>query len=190
MRLLSTFFSPLNSFGRKLVTSARGRKLIERCVRKSDRARSLYLKAGLKSCGANVHFQLPVCLTHPWMIEIGDDVSFAAYVHVWGGGGVKIGSRVMIGSHTAISSVTHDYNSEVMYGTIIESAIVIGDDVWIGAHATIMPGIHVGTGAVVGAGCVVTKDVPERAIVVGIPARVVRFRPIASVKLERELSVG
>jgi maltose O-acetyltransferase len=189
-RLLSKLISPLDSFGRRLVTSPRGRNLIARCVRKSNQARALYLKAGLKACGANVSFQLPVCLTHPWMIEIGDDVSFAAYVHVWGGGGVKIGNRVMIGSHTAISSVTHDYDAAVMTGTIIEKPIVIGDDVWISAHAMILPGVNVGTGAVIGAGCVVTKDVPARAIVVGIPGRVLRFRPPASAPVERKLSVS
>lgn len=52
----------------------------------------------------------------------------------------------------------------------------IGNDVWIGAHSVIMPGIKIGNGVVVGAGCVVTKDIPDYAIVVGVPSRILKFR--------------
>lgn len=53
----------------------------------------------------------------------------------------------------------------------------IGDDVWIGANAVILPGAVIGTGAVIGAGPVVTSHISEYAIAVGVPARVIRFRP-------------
>lgn len=59
---------------------------------------------------------------------------------------------------------------------IIEEKIRIEHDVWIGAHAKIMPGITIGTGAVVGAGAIVTHNVPPYAIVAGIPARIIRYR--------------
>ena len=52
----------------------------------------------------------------------------------------------------------------------------IGDDVWIGSRAIILQGVHVGTGAVVGAGAVVTKDVPPYAVVAGCPAKILRYR--------------
>jgi maltose O-acetyltransferase len=83
----------------------------------------------------------------------------------------------MIGAHTAITSVTHDYRQATMYGTVVMKPVTIGSDVWIGTHCVIMPGITVGSGAVLGAGCVVTKDVPENAIVMGVPGGVVGFRP-------------
>jgi len=54
--------------------------------------------------------------------------------------------------------------------------VVIGNDVWIGANSVIMPGVTIGDGAVIGAGAVVTKDVPAYAIVVGVPAKVVKYR--------------
>ena len=57
-----------------------------------------------------------------------------------------------------------------------EKPIVIEDDVWIGARVIILPGVHIGTGAVVGAGAVVTKDVPDYAVVGGNPARILKMR--------------
>ena len=57
-----------------------------------------------------------------------------------------------------------------------EKPIVIGDDVWIGGHVIVLPGVHIGTGAIVGAGAVVTKDVPDYAVVGGNPARIIKSR--------------
>ena len=53
--------------------------------------------------------------------------------------------------------------------------VKIGNKVWIGAHATILPGVTIGNGAVVGAGAVVTKDVPENAVVAGVPAKIIKI---------------
>lgn len=161
----------------KWLVSAWGRGIIIRLTGFYNHSRAIYLKNSLKCCGDPVHLQFPIYLTHSEMIEIGNNVSLAGFIHVWGGGGVKIGSRVMIGSHTAISSVTHDYSAETMYGTVVTKPIVINDDVWIGTHAVILPGVTIGEGAVIAAGCVVTKDVPARAIVAGVPGRLLRFRP-------------
>ena len=58
--------------------------------------------------------------------------------------------------------------------------MVIADDAWLGTNAVILPGVRVGNGAVVGAGAVVTKDVPANAIVVGNPARLLRTRSVAA----------
>ena len=82
----------------------------------------------------------------------------------------------MIGSHTAITSLTHDHGRERMQDTLIKREVVIEDDVWIGTHAIIMPGVTVGRGAVVGAGCVVTKDVAPYSVVVGIPGELLKMR--------------
>lgn len=65
-------------------------------------------------------------------------------------------------------------NSEIE--ALDKGGIVVDDDVWIGYRATILDGVHIGQGAIVGAGAVVTKDVPPYAVVGGVPAKVIRFR--------------
>lgn len=129
------------------------------------------------------HFGRKSSLSHPFVvaglgnISIGEDSHIAPFAHIWGQGGVTIGDRVLIASHTAITSLTHDYTHEqIRFAPIISKPIKISDDVWIGAHSVIMPGVTLGKGCVVGAGSVVTKDVPSMAIVVGSPAKILKYR--------------
>ncbi|MGD0200502.1 MAG: acyltransferase [Bryobacteraceae bacterium] len=138
-----------------------------------------WLKLILKKCGARLQVQRPFVILGPAQVAIGDDVSFGAYLHIWGMGGVTIGNRVMIGSHVAITSLTHDYTAAAMKGTSIARPIVIEDDVWLGTHCVILPGVCVGRGAVVAAGAVVTEDVPPYTVVAGVPARLLKRRPEA-----------
>ncbi len=142
----------------------------------SNKAKLIVLCKSLKTCGRLLSVQFPVTVVNPQMIEIGDNVSIAAYVHMWGKGGINIGNRVMIGSHTAIASLTHDYSKEIMFDTLIEKNVFIEDDVWIGTHCIILPGIRIGKGAVVGAGTLVTKNVPPNTIFSGIPGQIRKQR--------------
>jgi maltose O-acetyltransferase len=130
----------------------------------------------LKKCGEGLSIQFPIIIEGYDYIEIGEKVAFAAFVHIWGSGGVKIGKNVMIGAHTAISSITHDYNQKLMYGTSITKEVSIGNNVWIGSNCIILPGVKIGDGAVIGAGSVVTKNVKENAIVFGNPAKFFKER--------------
>ena len=132
----------------------------------------------LKTVGTKVSIRQPVCFEGAEFIEIGNNVSIAAFVHIWGHGGVKIGNGVMIASHTAISTITHDTGKENMIETVIAKSIVIEDNVWIGAHAVIMPGVTIKKGAVIGAGAVVLKDVEPYQVVGGVPATVIKERNI------------
>ena len=118
--------------------------------------------------------QWPVTITGD--VCVGDRVSMAAYVHIWGEGGVSIGSGVMIGSHTAIVSITHDLTLPEMWKTEQLGSVHIADNVWIGAHCVILPGVTIGRGSVVGAGTIVTRSVPANAIVTGVPGAVRRDR--------------
>ena len=132
--------------------------------------------ARFKRCGSHVDVYYPVCIQTAENVTVGDNVSIGPFVHMWAKGGIRIGSRVMIGSHSAITTLTHDHRQASMQSTLIAREIIIEDDVWIGAHSVIMPGITIGSGAVVGAGAVVTKNVEPRSIVAGVPAKVLKYR--------------
>lgn len=90
-------------------------------------------------------------------------------------GKVTIGDYVMIGPNVTLCTAGHPLDAATRY-TYAEFAkpITIADKVWIGANVVVLPGVNIGSGAVVGAGSVVTKDVPANTVVVGNPARVVK----------------
>lgn len=160
----------------RLLNSSLGEYAVRAWAHRVDVYRQTAIAGPLKTCGHGVRFQEPVLIAQPEEVEIGDEVSFAAFVHIWGAGGVCIGARTMIGSHTAISSVTHDYTRPDMHNTVVLKRIEIGPDVWIGAHSMIMAGVTIGEGAVIGAGSIVTHDVAPFTIVAGVPARLLKER--------------
>ncbi|UCG22691.1 MAG: acyltransferase [Chloroflexota bacterium] len=113
-------------------------------------------------------------------IDLGNDVSIGPHCTIRAGiSPVVIGSYVTIGSHTAVVSGNPGYErSDIPMKRQVGSArgITIGDDVWIGAGVRILDGVTVGRGSVAGAGAVVIEDVPEYAIVAGVPAKVIGSR--------------
>lgn len=93
--------------------------------------------------------------------------------------GMQVGSYVMIGPNCSFLGVDHDFGEwkkPMLFQKVLMKEIVIEDDVWIGANVTVLGGVRIGRGAVVGAGAVVTKDVPNYAIVGGVPAKLIRYR--------------
>jgi acetyltransferase-like isoleucine patch superfamily enzyme len=88
-------------------------------------------------------------------------------------GGVSIGDDCLIGHNTVLATLNHDLDPS-RRADMHPAAITIGRNVWIGSNATVLPGVTIGDNAVVAAASVVTRDVPENAVVVGSPARVVR----------------
>lgn len=91
----------------------------------------------------------------------------------FGRGGITIGDEVFIGPKVNLITINHDPNPDNRSATY-GRPIVIGDKVWIGINSTILPGVRIGYGAIVGAGSVVTKDVPPLTVVAGNPARIIK----------------
>lgn len=91
---------------------------------------------------------------------------------------LHIGERVMIGPHCYFTDGNHGTapDTSVQAQPMRHKPLIVEDEAWIGAHVTVLAGVRIGKGAVVGAGSVVTRDVPSMAIVVGNPARLLRYR--------------
>jgi maltose O-acetyltransferase len=128
-------------------------------------------------CGKDVNVEHGVDFEGGFQLEIGDRSGLGVNSFI---GVVKIGNDVMMGREVIMISQNHIFSDITrpmnIQGTEEPRPIIIGDDVWIGARAVILPGIRIGKGAIIGAGSVVTTDVPEYAIVGGNPARILRFR--------------
>lgn len=88
-------------------------------------------------------------------------------------GGIFIGDGSLIGHNVVIATLNHAMAPDDR-GTMIPAPVHIGNRVWIGSNATILPGVTIGDGAIVAAGAVVTRDVPENTVVGGVPARIIR----------------
>jgi maltose O-acetyltransferase len=91
---------------------------------------------------------------------------------------VEIGDNVMMGPYVMITTLNHGMGMETTMDSQASSVqdVSIGRDVWIGGHVCVLPGVHVGDGAVLAAGAVVTRDVEPYTIVGGIPARPIGSR--------------
>ena len=162
--------------------------------------RRLLFRALCRRVGHGIEIGPGVVIQHPETMEFGDCVFVGAQTMIQGrsGGTCRIGSHVWIGPHAYLDArnlVMQDYvgwgpGAKVLGSThtgepvdvpvittnLIIKPVVIGLGSDIGTNATILPGVRVGVHAIVGAGAVVTGDVPDYAVVGGVPARVLRMR--------------
>jgi galactoside O-acetyltransferase len=120
-------------------------------------------------------------------ITIGDHVQINAGGYLSGEGGLTIGDYALIGANSCLISAghqIHDPDRLIQQQGLTYGRIIIGRGAWIGAGAIVLQGVMVGDGAVVGAGAVVCKDVPPLAVVVGNPARIIKYRGRTGCKKE------
>lgn len=106
-------------------------------------------------------------------ITVGDGVFINACCHFQDHGGVTLGEGCQIGHNVVFATLNHGLAPEDRK-TTYPAPIVLGKNVWVGSNSTILSGVTIGDNAVVGAGTVVTKDVPANTVVGGIPARVIK----------------
>lgn len=105
---------------------------------------------------------------------IGANVFINQGCHFMDMGGITIGDDVMIGPKVNLVSSGHPVSPAERRNGIVAKPITIGTNVWIGAAATILPGVTIGDNAVVAAGAVVSRDVPANTLAAGVPARVLK----------------
>src|SRR5215831_5007041 len=164
------------------------------------RMRRVHLRAMCKCTGNDLQVNPGVILKHPETMEFGDSVFIGAQAMIQGrfDGTCKIGNHVWIGPQAYFDArdlVLEDYvgwgpgarvlgsahtgdpiDIPIIATNLVIKPVVIGYGADIGVNAVILPGVRVGAHAIVGAGAVVTHDVPDYAVVAGIPARVIRSR--------------
>lgn len=103
-------------------------------------------------------------------IEVGKNVFINSGCRFQDQGGITIGDGVLVGHNVVLATLNHDVDPEKR-STLHPAPINVGNNVWIGANATVVPGVTIGDGAIIAAGSVVTKDVPSNVIVGGVPAK-------------------
>lgn len=140
-----------------------------------DREREAILSSLLGKMGKNVTVISPFYCDYGYNIEVGDNFFANTNFVVLDGAKVTIGNNVFIAPNVGIYTAGHPLDVEQRNeGLEYAFPITIGDNVWIGGHVCIMPGVTIGNGAVIGAGSVVTKDIPANVLAVGNPCRVLR----------------
>lgn len=106
-------------------------------------------------------------------ISIGKDVFINSGCHFQDQGGIEIGNGVLIGHSVVLATINHDLAPSQKRKNHY-APIKIGNYVWIGSNATILPGVTIGEWSVVAAGAVVSKDVPSYTVVGGVPAKILK----------------
>jgi acetyltransferase-like isoleucine patch superfamily enzyme len=118
-------------------------------------------------------------MTYGGVIRIGANVGINPYCVLYGHGGLTIGDDTLIAAHVVIIPANHKFDRgdvPIRSQGLTCRGVTIGKNVWLGARTVILDGVSIGEGAVIGAGSVVTRSIPQRAVAVGVPARVVKVR--------------
>lgn len=137
--------------------------------------RKKILKELIPNSGKNLWIEPPFYCDYGYNIKLGEKVFFNFNCIILDVMEVKIGSRCMFGPNVQIYTATHPLNHEERNsGREFAKPISIGEDCWIGGGAIICPGVSIGDRTVIGAGSIVTKDIPDDVFAAGNPCRIIR----------------
>jgi len=133
-------------------------------------ARRLYLRAMGIAHGRHVFIGPHFHVRCPANLTLGERCGIGSYARIWNYAPVKLGDDFLSAAGLTINSGGHDVSTMVPFS----KPVSIGDRVWCGVNVTILAGVTIGDDVVIGAGSVVTEDLPSNVVAVGVPARVVR----------------
>lgn len=123
----------------------------------------------------NVSISIPFDTDYGWNVKLGKNVYVNTNCYFMDGGQITIGDNVFIGPNCGFYTATHPLNFHHRNeGFEKAGPINIGNNTWFGGHVAVLPGVTIGEGSVIGAGSVVTKDIPPHSLAVGNPCKVVR----------------
>lgn len=132
----------------------------------------------LNKTGKNFIFTPPFFCDYGYNIEIGDNFYANTNLVILDAAKVRIGDNVFIAPHVGIYTAGHPLDIEQRNaGLEYARPITIGNNVWIGGHVVLLPGVSIGDNTTIGAGSVVTKNIPANVLAVGNPCRVIRMVP-------------
>lgn len=135
-----------------------------------------YMKENFAACGENCYIELPFHAN--WggrNVHFGNGVYANFNLTIVDDGHVYVGDKVMFGPNVTVATANHPIEPSLREkGFQYNKDVFIGENVWIGAGAVIVPGVRIGKNSVIGGGSVVTKDIPENVVAVGNPCRVLR----------------
>jgi acetyltransferase-like isoleucine patch superfamily enzyme len=149
-------------------------KLSAYCMDETESIRSAFEELIGKPVGDSFFLIPPFFTDYGLNITIGRAVFIGYGCMFTGRGAIDISDQVMIASKVNLVTAGHPVEPDKRRAYITAEPITIGTNVWIGAAATILPGVTIGADAVVAAGAVVTRDVPPASLVAGVPATVIR----------------
>ncbi|MGF0019152.1 sugar O-acetyltransferase [Sporofaciens sp. SGI.106] len=135
-----------------------------------------YMKEVFAECGENCYIELPFHAN--WgghHVHFGSGIYANSNLTMVDDGHIYVGDKVMFGPNVTVATANHPINEELRGRALqYNKDVYIGENVWIDANVVIVPGVHIGKNTVIGAGSVVTKDIPDNVVAVGNPCRVLR----------------
>ncbi len=141
--------------------------------------RQPFFKLGFQKYGRNCMIDYNCYVRYPWKVSVGDNVTINRGCELYASmqteqGVIVLEDNAVLGPGVVIFAAGHDYSSLDLLD--ISAPVVVGKNAWVGGKTVILPGVTIGEGAVIGAGSVVSKDIPAYCIAVGNPAKVIKDR--------------
>ena len=147
------------------------------------KARIQLLKGLFAQAGPKLYIESPFRCDYGYNIHLGDNFYANYNLTILDSAPVHIGKNVLIAPNVSLLTATHPIHPELrVAGWELAKSIHIGDNVWIGAHTVVNPGVSIGENSVIGSGSVVTKDIPANVVAVGNPCKVMRAITVADKK--------